>query len=192
MTNFCNHFKLFKYCILLGVILLSPNAYCDLHLEPSYSLLNGQFDDAQDKGNFTANVYGLKVGYIGQNIYIGMNFEVGDYDFDNDFSTFNTSSYKGGGVGSYIGFYTGWFRIWTSYLNSSLEPQSNRDNRYFGQQFNYGIGFKIGGSFFINYEVFANSYTQIENDQTGRTDALSQHIRTEGYSLSLAIQWAIF
>jgi hypothetical protein len=178
--------------IIFLFILVPSLAYADLHIEPHYSWQSGTFDDATNKGSFSADVYGIKIGYIENHFYAGLSFDIGEYSFDRNFSTYNTELYKGGGIGTYLGFYWGSIKVWTNYINSTLEPQNMKSQRFFGEQLNFGFGFKLSGSFYLNYEIFSNQFTQLENDVTGKTNGLANNIKTNGESLSLSIQWAIF
>ena len=93
----------------------------------------------------------------------------------------NYKKYNGGGVGSFLGFhFFDSFKIWTGYLNSTLEPTSNRDFRYFGQHVSFGLGLRVYQGLMINAEGFRNQYTQEENDETGKTRGLDDNIKTEG------------
>jgi hypothetical protein len=156
-------------------------------VEPGIKIYSGDFEVSERSGEFTGKVANLNLGYMNKSFMIGITLEKGDYEYDSELTENDYKKFDGGGVGTYIGFiFFDRIRLWTNYLNSTLEPKSNNDIRYFGQSFTYGLGYRIVDGLLINYQVFSNQFTQIEDDSTGKTQGLESNIRTQGNSLSLS------
>jgi len=118
----------------------------------------------------------------------GLNFERGWLSSDGDITSTGASSFKYGGIGTFLGFhFLNRFKLYTSYTNTSLEPRNNDDFRYFGQQVSFGLGYRIWDIILINYELINNVYTQIEDDTTGKTNGLNSNIRVNKQSLGLSM-----
>ena len=178
-----------KFKILL-ILLFFSNAnisFASFFLEPSYNHYQGSFINDGETGDLTGQVLGLNMGHLGQHFMIGFTIETGKYSYDKNFTSHNSSQFDGGGIGTFVGFHF-WnnLKIWTGYLNSTLEPTSNNDTRYFGQHFSYGLGYRIYEGLMINFYAFSNQFTQIEDDTTGKTTGLDSHIKTDGHNLSLS------
>lgn len=130
----------------------------------------------------------MNVGYIGDYFLAGLNFELGNFTYSDNITDDGYTHFKGGGVGTYLGFhFYDRIKIWTGYLNSSIEPKSNDDFRYYGQQVSFGIGYRVWDFVLLNYEVFRNYFTQYEDDTTGKTQGLEQNIKTEMQAISLSM-----
>ena len=71
-------------------------------------------------------------------------------------------------------------------MNSSLEPIDNNSTRFFGQYVSLSLGYRIHNGLMLNYTEFRNQYTQIEDDDTGKTEGLTKNIRESGGNLSLS------
>jgi hypothetical protein len=129
----------------------------------------------------------LKLGYIGKYFMAGLLLDYGSLTFDDGVDAQNNKYYKGGGVGSYLGFHFGSsFKIWTSYLNSSLEAVSDDSRRLFGQRVDFGLGYRIWEKVFLNYAYTTNVYTQLEDDETGKTTGLNSNTTVKYGAVSLS------
>lgn len=173
---------------LLLIILLIPSlGWSKFLVEPSYNYYSGEFEAGNESGRLIGHVYGLNLGYLGDYFMIGVTLETGKYDYDKNVSSDNTAKFDGGGVGTFLGFHV-WdrWKIWTGYLNSTLEPTNNRSTRYFGQHVSYGLGYRIVDGLMLNLYEFRNQFTQYEDDTTGLTGGLSTKIKTSGTNLSLS------
>lgn len=156
-------------------------------VEPSYNYYQGQFSAGENSGDLVGRVYGLNLGYLGEYFMIGFTVETGKYDYDRSVSSNNTTKFDGGGVGTFLGFHL-WdrWKVWTGYLNSTLEPTNNNDTRYFGQHISYGLGYRLYKGLLINIYEFKNQFTQLEDDTTGKTTGLESNIKTSGVNFSLS------
>jgi hypothetical protein len=171
---------------LLFLLLLSPQ-FCLARflVEPGYTHYSGRFDGDNGRGNLKGNVFGLNTGYLGENFMVGLTIEKGQYEFDSELTSAGHKKFDGGGLGSFIGFHLyDRVKIWTGYLNSSIEPTSNNNIRYFGQQVSFGLGYRLHEGLMLNLQSFSNQFTQIESDITGKTTGLARNIKTSGHSLS--------
>ena len=156
-------------------------------VEPSINYYSADFEVSDRSGSFTGKVAGLNLGYMNENFMVGITLEKGSYEFDSDLTTEGYENFDGGGIGTFISFiFWDRIRVWTGYLNSTLEPTDNSDFRYFGQHFSYGIGSRIVDGLLFNYKMFSNQFTQEENDTTGKTTGLDSNIKTNGSSFSLS------
>ena len=118
---------------------------------------------------------------------IGFNFEKGNYSYDSNLTDNGYSHFYGGGVGTFIGFhFYERIRIWSGYLNSVLESNTNSSQRFFGQQVELGLGYRVWENIIINYSYFNNYFTQEENDITGKTGSIDQVIKVSGRNLSIS------
>ena len=172
---------IFLYLSFIG---LAQSAFM---VEPGIKLYSGEFKVAERTGEFTGKVANLNLGYMDKNFMVGITLEKGDYEYDSEVTEDGYEKFDGGGVGTYIGFiFFDRIRVWTNYLNSTLEPKSNSDIRYFGQNFTYGLGYRVYDGLLINYQFFSNHFTQKEDDTTGKTEGLLSNIKTQGTSLSLS------
>jgi hypothetical protein len=184
--NIKKEFTVLLNRIFILIILLSPQyALARFLFEPSFMQYTGRFDGENGRGNLSGQVFGLNTGYLGENFMIGLTVEKGQYKYDSNITSAGHENFDGGGLGSFIGFHLfDHFKIWTGYLNSSLEPTSNNDTRYFGQQVSFGIGYRVYEGLMLNLHSFSNQFTQFEDDNTGKTTGLSRNIKTEGHVLS--------
>lgn len=173
---------------ILIVLSLSHQAYAKFMLEPHIDNISGDFSIVSGgEGSMNGTSTGLRAGYLGQYFLAGINFERGHFTYDSNVTSNGNRYFAGGGFGTYLGFhFLDRWRIWTAYLNSALEPVSNSKIRYFGQQASLGVGYRVSGGWMLNYEYLNNTFTQIEDDTTGKTSGLTQNIRVVGYSLSLS------
>lgn len=176
-----------KALFLFILVFASTYGHASLMLEPRVFTTTATFDAGNNDGNLTGKGYGLKIGYLGEYFMAGINLEKQTVETQSGFSTDNYQKFDGGGIGTFMGFHF-WdlLKVWTSYLNTTLEPTSNRDYRYFGQYVSFGIGFRVYQGLLISYEGFRNQYTQEENDETGKTRGLDDNIKTEGSNLILS------
>lgn len=156
-------------------------------LEPRVFTTSATFEVGNEDGNMTAKGYGLKIGYLGEYFMAGVNLEKQTVETQSGFNVDGYKRFDGGGIGTYMGFHF-WdlLKVWTSYLNTTLEPTSNRDYRYFGQYVSFGLGLRIHEGLLISYEGFRNQYTQEEDDETGKTRGLDDNIKTEGANYILS------
>ncbi len=156
-------------------------------IEPSYHYVTGSYSVADRSGDFTGKVGGLNLGYMGEFFMAGLALEKGDYEYDSTITESGYTQFTGGGVGTYIAFhFYDRIRLWTGYLNSTLEPKDNDDFRYFGQHISVGLGLRVVDGFLINFTDFRNHFTQIEDDTTGKTTGLTNNIKTSGQSWSIS------
>lgn len=174
------------YSLLITLTFVIPS-YAKFLVEPGFNAYSGQFKVAEEAGDFQGNTFGLNLGYLGANFMIGLSFETGKYSYDKNVTDNNTSKFDGGGVGGFVGFYF-WDRIkvWTGYLNSTLEPVNNNNERYFGQHVSYGLGYRLLDGLMLNIYEFKNQFTQLESDITGKTGGLENVIKTRGAQVSLS------
>lgn len=172
---------------VLFFLLFPIYASASFIVEPSYNIYSGKFKSGDERGKLTGHVYGLNLGYLGEVFMAGITLETGKYSYDKNVTTESTSKFDGGGVGTFLGFHL-WDRLklWTGYLNSTLEPTSNKDIRYFGQHISYGLGIRLFDGLMLNLYEFKNQFTQIEDDTTGKTGGLDPKIKTYGTNLSLS------
>lgn len=167
------------------LIVHSPLVHSKFLLEPSFKVTNGRYYTSNNKGSLTGETINLNTGYIGEYIFAGFSIEKGHYKYSEKIE--NATSFNGGGIGTFLGFhFLNRFKIWTNYLNSSLEPTNQTSRRYFGQFVSFGIGYRLFGNVVLNIESFKNQFTQIEDDKTGKTSGLSENIKTVGQSVSLS------
>ncbi|MDH5414594.1 MAG: hypothetical protein OEW87_10690, partial [Flavobacteriaceae bacterium] len=90
-------------------------------------------------------------------------------------------------IGTYIAFhFWDFFRIWTGYLNSTLEPKGNNNYRFFGQHISIGVGFRLYDGLMLNFQDARNQFTQLEDDITKKTSGLASNIKTEAQSIGLS------
>ena len=176
---------------LLFLLLISINAHARFLVEPKALSYSGEFKVGSESGKISGTGYGISLGYFGNHFMAGINIERSEIKTDSGFNTNGYQKFNGGGVGTFIGFYfLDSFKLWTGYLNSVLEPTSNKDYRYFGQHFSIGLGYRFYKGFMINIEGYRNQYTQEENDVTGQTRGLDSNIKTEGSAYSLSYIFA--
>ena len=173
------------FCFILFIF--SSLAHASFIVEPGYHYYEGRFKAGNEKGNLTGKVFGLNLGYLGEFAMAGITLEKGQYSYDNNITTNSYSHFDGGGVGTFIGFHF-WdnIKLWTGYLNSTLEPTANNNIRYFGQHASFGIGYRVYDGLMLNIQGFRNQFTQIEDDVTGKTSGLDTNIKTEGHSYYLS------
>lgn len=174
-------------CILILIIFPISSAWTKFIIEPSYNYYHGRFDSENGRGNLTGHVYGVNFGYLGEYFMAGVSIETGKYQYDNHVTVEKYRKFDGGGAGTFVGFHIfDRIKLWTGYLNSTLEPIDNNDIRYFGQHFSYGIGYRIYDGIMLNLYEFKNQFTQIEDDNTGKTNGLNPSIKTQGSNLSIS------
>lgn len=174
-----------KYTFIL--LFFINTAYASFLVEPQYHAYTGTFSAGQEKGDLSGKVMAINLGYLGNHFMIGFSIEKGQYTYDSNLTSDKYTHFNGGGVGSFIGFYfLDHFKIWTGYLNSTLEPTSNNDTRYFGQHVSLGIGYRVYEGLMLNLQGFKNQFTQMESDITGKTTGLDTNIKTDGHSLALS------
>jgi hypothetical protein len=162
-------------------------SYASFLVEPHFSRVDARFTRSNEKGNVTGEVSGLRVGYSDNNFMVGLNFEKGHYSYDSNLTDNGYSHFSGGGVGTFIGFhFYERIRIWSGYLNSALESNTNSSQRFFGQQVELGLGYRVWENVLINYSYFNNYFTQEENDITGKTGSIDQVIRVVGSNISIS------
>lgn len=176
-----------KIFLPILLCLLPLNSYSRFLVEPAFKQYAGRFNGNDGRGDLTGQVLALDTGYLGENFMIGLSFEKGQFTYDENLTSSGYTKFNGGGVGSFIGFHLfDRFKVWTGYLNSSLEPTSNNETRYFGQQVSFGLGLRISDGFMANIQSYSNHFTQLEDDTTGKTSGLDKNIITKGEILSLS------
>lgn len=173
--------------IFLLVLLFSFNTYAGFLVEPAIKNISGKFSKGNTKGKLSGEVYTLKLGYSGSFFHLGFNFETGNYYYDSSLSINQNTLYKGGGLGTFLGFhFLDRIWLWTGYLNSSLEEKENNNKRYFGQQVEIGLGYRLWNGLLLTYSYYNNYFTQVENDLTGKTESIDETFKTNGNTLSLS------
>lgn len=171
----------------LLLFFLCQNIQAALLLEPRFSRDTGQLSVTNTKTNYTANGYGLDIGYMGDYFLAGLTLDKSLFIFDESFDSNNDDRFDGGGIGTFLGFhFLDRFRLQTTYMNSTLESTSNKNFRYFGQYFSFGLGVRLIDGLMLNYARYNNQYTQQEDDSTGKTSGLSSNIKTTGHVISLS------
>lgn len=180
-----------KFAIV--AVALSNMAHAKFMVEPHWDKLQGTISNYQaEKVEFTGDMNGLNLGYLGRNIMAGMILQLGRMSFKKDPTGDGEKYFKAGGIGTYLGFhFRGVIKLWSEYQNTNLEPTHADDRRYFGQQVAFGLGYRIYDGILINYKYFNNYYTQKEEDETGKTSSLERNMRTYGQSfgLSFVLVW---
>lgn len=177
-----------KYLFIFLLLGLATKAQARFMVEPHIDNISGKFSIvAGNEGTFTGTSYGLRLGYLGDYFMAGINVEKGHFTYDSQVTSYGYQYFQGGGVGTYLGFhFLDHWRIWTGYLNSTLEAVSQKDYRYFGQQISLGLGYRITGGWMLNYLYYNNYFTQYEDDITGKTGSLANNVRVIGHALSLS------
>ena len=179
--------KQFKLLFLFLLCLNSHLVYGRFLVEPSTLYTQGRFEGVNGRGDFNGTGFGLNLGYAGNRFFIGLNLERLELKFQDHFTNENFETFIGGGVGSFMGFQLfDRIKIWTTYLNSTLEPVSNKKIRYFGQYYAIGLGLRLIDGLMLNAQSFTNHYTQIEDDTTGKTSGLDKNLATFGQSYGLS------
>lgn len=184
---------LFLVCSLLLLQLLSiQSSYAKFLMEPQYYHYSSSFESDTNSGSLVGDTLGINIGYLGKYFMAGFKAEKGEYTFGKAPMSDGFTSYSGGGLGTFIGFhFLDRWKVVTGYLNTSFEPKSNDDIRYFGQQASLLIGYRVFSGFFINVMAFRNQFTQLEDDTTGKTQSLESNIKTQGNSLSLSYMFVL-
>ena len=174
------------------VILLNQNCFAALLLEPRLQVYQGSLKVGSEQSDFLGQGQGLDLGYMGEHFLFGITLEKNHYRFQESFLDRNTKSYHAGGIGTFIGYhFLDRLRIQTTYINTSLEPTTQKNFRYFGQYFAYGLGLRLSKGLMFNLIQFNNTYTQKEEDETGQTNGLVSNIRSHGQSAYLSYIFAI-
>ena len=173
--------------IIIATFLFLNSSYGYFMVEPHYNIFRGKIDDNKNENFFEGHTFGARIGYIGENLLMGVNVVSGNFNFQNEFYETKEDQFKGGGIGSFLGFHTQHIKIWVGYLNSTLEARQNAQGRYFGQYVSYGIGVNLFSNLYLNNEYFQNYYTSYEDDETGKTEGLDKNIKTIGNYFSLSI-----
>jgi hypothetical protein len=179
-----------KY-LFIFMITMGPGiqqAHARFMVEPQYTNFQGTFKVNGISDSYTGDGTALNLGYIGPYFLAGLELQFGTTIFNQAPTTDGGKIYKSGGVGTYLGFhfFNRW-KVWTGYTNSNIEPKSNNDVRYFGQQVNLGIGYRIYEGLMLNYIHQTNYFTQREDDITGKTGSLDNIIKTQGYSFNFSV-----
>ena len=173
---------------LILFIFIIPNiAQARFMVEPGYATYQGRFKGEDGLGSLTGHVGQLNLGYLGEAFMMGIALEQGQFSYDSNVFTQGYKHFDGGGVGTFLGFhFFDRIKLWTTYLNSTLEPTKNKDIRYFGQFISFGLGLRLHDGLLLNLTSFSNHFTQEENDDTGKTNGLATNIKTQGQSLGLS------
>lgn len=157
----------------------SLEAQARFNVEPFYRKYSGDFKRNSQKGSISGDSTGMNLGYIGDYFLAGVSMELGNFTYSDHITDQGYTHFRGGGIGTYLGFhFYDRVKLWTGYLNSSIEPKSNDKFRYYGQQVSFGLGVRVWDYILLNYEVFSNYFTQYEDDETGKTGGLDSNIRT--------------
>lgn len=184
LTKFNLYSPLSLICLLAC---LSTNTYARFLVEPQYRIYTGDYKGNGSKGDLKGEGAILNLGYIGDYFMAGISAEKGYLSFDGDITGNGASNFTYGGFGTFLGFhFFNRFKLYTGYMNTSIEPSNDGSYRYFGQQINFGLGYRIWDFVILNYEYMTNVYTQIEDDNTGKTSGLSSNIRSNKQSLGLS------
>lgn len=156
-------------------------------VEPQAKHIRGEYKGSGVSSKMSGTSTSLKLGYIGKYFMAGLLLDFGALKFDEGVDTIDKRYFKGGGVGSYLGFhFADRYKLWTSYQNSSLEAVSDDSQRLFGQQIEFGIGYRFWNKLFINYLYSTNVYTQREDDDTGKTRGLDSNTTVTSGALGVS------
>ena len=175
--------------ILTSLILLmiSGPAMARFNVEPTYKRHWGTFERGDLKGSLSGESTSLNAGYLGDYFMAGVTAEIGNFHYSSTIMDEKFTVFTGGGIGTYLGFhFFDRLKLWTGYLNSTLEPKSNEDFQYFGQQITFGLGIRLWKYLLLNYEVHNNYFTQYEDESTGATEGLETNIREKKRSIGLS------
>jgi hypothetical protein len=173
-------------------ILLSQSSFAALLLEPRLILDQGSLEVASESTSYTSQGTGIDIGYMGDYFLAGITIERNTARFEDPFLGNSFNNYSQGGIGTFMGFhFYDRFRLQTTYINTSLEPSSNRSIRYFGQYFAFSLGLRIYDGLMLNVNSYNNVYTQLEDDNTGLTTGLTNNIKTRGNALYFSYIFAI-
>lgn len=177
--------------LALAIVILfafhAPAAQARFNVEPYFKKYWGGFEKGDGKGNISGDSSGMNVGYIGDYFLAGLSFELGNFKYSSNVTDDGHTLFRGGGVGTYLGFhFYDRVKLWTGYLNSSIEPKHDDSYRYYGQQVSFGLGIRVWDFILLNYEVFNNYFTQIEDDETGKTQGLDTNIKTQKQAIGLS------
>lgn len=179
--------KLTKYIFIILLFNISL-AHARFLFEPQWRVYSGDYKGGGTNGSLRGETSNLHVGYIGESFMAGLSFERGWLNIEDDITDTDANTFKYGGVGTFMGFhFLNRIKIYTGYTNTSLEPRNNDDFRYFGQQVNFGLGYRFWDIFILNYEYMNNFYTQIEDDTTGKTSSLNSNIRSDKHSYGISM-----
>lgn len=179
--------KLTKY-IFIVLLFSSSLAHARFLFEPQWRVYSGDYKGGGTNGSLRGETSNLHLGYIGESFMAGLSFERGWLNIEDDITGTGANTFKYGGVGTFMGFhFLNRIKIYTGYTNTSLEPRNNGDFRYFGQQVNFGLGYRFWDIFILNYEYMNNFYTQIEDDTTGKTSSLDSNIRSDKHSYGISM-----
>ncbi|MBT4792034.1 MAG: hypothetical protein HON90_10720 [Halobacteriovoraceae bacterium] len=169
--------------LLLLTFFITTSVQARFLVEPGYHLYQGSFEAGSESGELTGEVFGLNLAYLAEFFMVGLSLEKGQYTYDKNITANNYAHFSGGGVGTFIGFhFMDNIKIWTGYLNSTLEPTANKSIRYFGQHASFGLGYRVYEGLMFNVQGFRNQFTQMEDDNTGKTSGLDTNIKTQGHS----------
>lgn len=178
-----------KYLFIFSVIIISltSDTFASFLVEPHFNSISGSFTRGDKDGKLNGETAGLRLGYSDNFFMIGLNFENGHFSYDNNLTSNGYSHFQGGGIGTFLGFhFLERLRLWTGYLNTTLEAKGNTSQRFFGQQVEFGLGYRFWGPMLINYKYFNNYFTQEEDDITGKTGSIDDVIRVVGSSVSIS------
>lgn len=181
-------FKL-HFLLAFALILISGAAHAKFMVEPHWEYLQGKVStaDLDTKKNFSGEMQGINLGFLGDYFMAGLVLQFGRLSFDEDPEGAGNKYYKAGGVGTFLGFhFLDHWKLWTEYQNTNIEPKGDADHRFFGQQAGFGLGYRIVNGVLIYYKYYNNYFTQIEMDDSGKTSSLSSNIRTTGTALGLS------
>ena len=178
--------KLFPI-IIMAVLYSSNTAFARFMIEPQYRVYSGDYKGNGRSGDLHGEGNAIHIGYIGEFFMAGVSAEKGWMHIDGNIMGNGSENFVYGGLGTYMGFhFMNRLKIYTGYVNTTLEPTNVSTYRFFGQQVNFGIGWRIVDFIILHYEYMNNFHTQEENDITGKTDGLSSNIRSnkQAYGIS--------
>ncbi len=172
---------------LIASLIICGQAHARFNVEPTYKRYWGTFERGDLKGSLTGESLSLNAGYLGDYFMAGVTAEMGNFHYSDTIIDQNYTVFAGGGIGTYLGFhFFDRVKLWTGYLNSTLEPKSNEDLQYFGQQISFGLGIRVWKYILLNYEVYQNYFTQIEDETTGKTEGLDTNIKEQKQSIGIS------
>ena len=178
--------KLYPFFIL-AVLFSTTTANARFMIEPQFRVYSGDYKGNDRKGDLHGEGNAIHLGYIGDFFMAGISAEKGWLHMDGNIMGNNAQNFVYGGLGTYMGFhFMNRLKIYTGYVNTTLEPTNISTYRFFGPQINFGLGWRIFDFIILNYEYMNNVYTQEENDETGKTDGLPSNIRStkQAYGIS--------
>ena len=181
--------KLTKLYLLvaLSIFIITFKAQAKFLVEPQYRVYQGDYKGDGIKGSLKGEGSSINLGYIGKHFMAGVSAEKGWLNFNKSLVDAGPTNFTYGGFGTFLGFhFFNRIKIYTGYMNTSIEPSNDSSFRYFGQEAYFGIGYRLWDFVLLNYDYMSNVYTQLEDDNTGKTSGLDSNFKTTKQSIGLS------